>query len=61
VNVTRIPGNVRRRQAIGDATVWKWFRADGRLERMPASPDDRRLVLTYIARRFEGDREGAVW
>jgi hypothetical protein len=57
MNETRIPGNVRRREAVGDANVWKWFRPDGRLERMPASPVDRHTVLAYIADRFERGRE----
>jgi hypothetical protein len=51
----RIPGNVRRREA--DPELWKWFRADGRLERMPAAPTDRRRVLERIAERFERGRE----
>jgi ArsR family transcriptional regulator len=51
----RIPGNVRRRGA--DPQLWKWFRADGRLERMPAAPTDRRRVLERIAERFERGRE----
>lgn len=53
----RIPGNVRRREAVGDPEVWKWFRPDGRLERMPASASDRRKVLAHIAKRFESGRE----
>ena len=51
----RIPGNVRRREA--DPELWKWFRADGRLERMPAAPGDRRRVLERIAERFERGRD----
>ncbi|MGH2377161.1 MAG: DUF2087 domain-containing protein [Candidatus Limnocylindria bacterium] len=53
----RIPGNVRRREA--DPELWKWFRADGRLERVPAAPADRRRVLERIAERFERGREYA--
>lgn len=53
----RIPGNVRRREA--DPELWKWFRADGRLERMPAAPADRRRVLERIAERFEHGRDYA--
>lgn len=52
-----MPGNVRRREA--DPTLWKWFRADGRLERMPAAPADRRRVLERIAERFERGRDYA--
>lgn len=52
-----VPGNVRRRAAVDDPELWKWFRADGRLERMPASPADRRKVLARIAERFEPGRE----
>lgn len=51
----RVPGNVRRREA--DPELWKWFRADGRLERMPAAPADRRRVLERIAERFERGRD----
>lgn len=51
----RIPGNVRRREA--EPELWKWFRADGRLERMPAGAADRRRVLERIAERFERGRE----
>lgn len=53
----RIPGNVRRREATGEPELWKWFRADGRLERMPAAPADRRKVLERIAERFERGHE----
>lgn len=53
----RIPGNVRRRAATGEPELWKWLRADGRLERMPAAPADRRKVLQRIAERFERGRE----
>lgn len=53
----RIPGNVRRREA--DPDLWKWFRANGRLERMPAAPADRRRVLERIAERFERGRDYA--
>lgn len=55
MSADRIPGNVRRREAMGD--MWKWFTPDGRLERMPASPADRRTVLEHIAGKFERDRE----
>lgn len=51
----RILGNVRRREA--DPELWNWFRADGRLERMPAGPADRRRVLERIAERFERGRD----
>jgi len=51
----RIPGNARRREA--DPELWKWFRPDGRLERMPAAPADRRRVLERIAERFERGRD----
>lgn len=51
----RIPGNVRRREA--EPELWRWFRADGRLDRMPAGQADRRRVLLRIAERFERDRE----
>lgn len=51
----RIPGNARRREA--DSELWKWFRADGRLERMPAAPADRRRVLQRIAERFQIGRD----
>jgi hypothetical protein len=53
----RVPGNVLRRAAVGHPELWKWFRADGTLERMPASPRDRRKVLAHIARRFDADRD----
>lgn len=53
----RIPGNVRRRDV--DPELWKWFRADGRLERMPAAPADRRKVLKRIVERFERGRDYA--
>ena len=51
----RIPGNVRRREAVGE--MWKWFWPDGRLERLPASRLDRHKVLEDLASRFESDRE----
>ncbi len=53
----RIPGNVRRREAVGE--MWKWFLPDGRLERLPASPADRHKVLEHIASRFDKHREYA--
>lgn len=53
----RIAGNVKRRAAVGDPELWKWFRADGRLERMPASPSDRRKVLERVVERFERGRD----
>lgn len=53
----RIPGNVKRREATGERELWKWLRADGRLERMPAAPADRRKVLERIAERFERGRD----
>lgn len=53
----RVPGNVRRREAVEDPELWKWFRADGRLERLPASTADRRKVLARIAERFEPGRD----
>lgn len=55
MSAERIPGNVRRREAMGE--MWKWFTPDGRLERMPASPAPRRKVLEHIAQRFDRDRE----
>lgn len=51
----RVPGNVKRREAVGE--LWKWFRADGRLERMPAAPVDRRKVLERIVERLERGRD----
>jgi hypothetical protein len=57
MSAERIPGNVRRSAAVGDPDVWKWFRPDGRLERMPALPSDRRRVLAYIAKRFDPDHD----
>jgi hypothetical protein len=53
----RIPGNVRRRAAVDDPELWKWFRADGRLERLPASPAARTRVLARVVERFERERE----
>jgi hypothetical protein len=52
----RVPGNVKRREATGEPELWKWFRADGRLERMPAAPADRRKVLERIAQGFDRGR-----
>jgi hypothetical protein len=51
----RVLGNVRRREAMGE--MWKWFTPDGRLERMPALPADRRQVLSHIVGRFERGRD----
>ena len=50
-------GNRRRREAIDDPELWKFFRPDGRLERMPASRALRRRLLERLASRFERDRE----
>jgi hypothetical protein len=57
VPARRIPGNARRRAAVNDPELWKWFRADGRLERMPASPAARTRVLARVVQRFERERE----
>jgi hypothetical protein len=53
----RVPGNVRRREAFsGPAELARFFRGD-RLEVIPRRGVDRQACLTYIAERFERDRE----
>jgi len=56
-------GNRRRREAIDHPILWKFFRADGRLERLPASRALRRRLLERLAGRFAEGRhypEGEV-
>lgn len=37
--------------------VDRWLRADGRIDRWPKSPEDRRELLTWIAERLLGAEE----
>lgn len=58
MSLGRKPGNERRREAIADPELWKWFKGE-RLEVMPASPANRRRVLEHVVGRFEEGREYA--
>jgi hypothetical protein len=46
-------GNERRRDAVDDPELWRFFRADGRIAAIPAKQEMRLRLLTHLAKLFE--------
>jgi len=51
------PGNERRREAVDDPLLWRFFRGDGRIAVIPAKPAMRSRLLAHLAARFDRDRD----
>lgn len=51
------PGNERRREAVDDPELWRFYRADGRLAAIPAKRAMRARLLAHLAERFDRGRE----
>jgi hypothetical protein len=49
-------GNERRREAVDDPELWRFFRADGRIAAIPAKQEMRSRLLAHLAERFERGR-----
>ena len=50
-------GNQRRREAVDDPELWRFFRADGRIVAIPAKQAMRSRLLAHVAMLFEHGRE----
>ena len=51
------PGNERRREAVDDPELWRFFRADGRIAAIPAKQAMRSRLLAHLAALFERGRD----
>jgi hypothetical protein len=50
-------GNERRREAVDDPVLWRFFRADGRIAAIPAKQEMRLRLLAHLAAMFERERD----
>jgi hypothetical protein len=50
-------GNERRREAVDDPVLWRFYRADGRIAAIPAKHEMRMRLLTHLAAMFERERD----
>jgi hypothetical protein len=50
-------GNERRRAAVDDPVLWRFYRADGRIAAIPAKQEMRMRLLAHLAGMFERERD----